>query len=256
MESIPSLHIRISGLTASFRLPLLISGIQISAPVPPYSTLLGLISACAGRLIRPKDTRIGFEFRCKDRDIEIERKDQMGVEKGKLRRIGKQDSPRDFRPHLKINEEGITGFLEEIPQRVSYRQVYWYPQLDLYLTNVNLRSSFEKPATTPTLGRSQDIAWIVFVREIELYPSQKGKIGPTLLPKAQIGVPGLIVRVPEWIENSKAGYVREVGPFGLYQAIDPLTNTRFEVEGEDFYHPSDANNKDDVIYLHRWLKGT
>ena len=256
MKSSHALHIRISGLTASFRLPLLISGTQISAPVPLYSTLLGLISACAGRIIQPKDTKIGFEFRCKYRDIEIERKDQMGVKKGKLKRTGKPTSPRDFRPHIRINEEGITGFIEEIPQGVGYRQVYWYPQLDLYLTNINLRSAFETPTATPTLGRSQDIAWIVFVREIELYPSKNGEIGPTLLPKAQIGVPGLIVRAPEWMENTKEGYVREPGISGVYQAINPLTNNRFKVEGEDFYHPSDADNEADVIYLHKWFKGT
>jgi CRISPR-associated protein Cas5t len=255
MNPIPALHVRIEGLTASFCFPLIKSGTQVNVPVPPYSTLLGIISACAGRIVKHTETRIGFEFWCRSMETEIERKDRLELKGGKLRRLVKKNAPKDLRPHLRISKEGISGFLEEIPQGVGLRQVYWYPRLDLYLTNQAFRSAFENPAAPPTLGRSQDVAWIVFVREkIEIHPRKTGEIGPTLLPKVQVGVPGLIVRAPEWIDNSKKGHVRQPGPFGVYQGITPLTKNRFAVTGEDFYHPSDAENENDVIYLHKWLK--
>jgi len=230
MTSIPALHVQLEGLTASFRHLLTISGTQVSTPVPSYSNLLGIISACAGRIIAPEETRIGFEFHCRSHDLELERTVRWVVDaKGRLR------------PHPK-------------GQGISRRQVYWYPQLDLYVTNLDLKSAFEYPTATPSFGRSQDIAWIVFVKSVELQPMEAGNLGPTLIPKVQMGVPGLVVRSPEWIDNSKMGSVREPGPFGVYQAISPLIDRRFEVKGENFYHPSDADHPDDVIYLHHWLR--
>ncbi|MBW2065309.1 MAG: CRISPR-associated protein Cas5 [Deltaproteobacteria bacterium] len=229
MTSIPALHVRLEGLTSSFRHPLTISGTQVSTPMPSYSNLLGTISACAGRIVKPEETRIGFEFRCQSHDLELERTVRWKIEKGRLK------------PHPK-------------GQGISKRQVYWYPKLDLYLTNLGLKSAFENPAATPCFGRSQDIAWIVFVREIELYPRTKGALGATLIPMPQPGVAGLIVRLPEWMDNTRRGYTREPGPFGIYQAMIPTTELRFEVERENLYHPSDSEAHYFAIYLHKWIK--
>lgn len=254
MASILALHVRLEGLTASFRHPLTISGTQISTPVPSYSNLLGMISACAGRIVKPAETRIGFEFHCMSHDLELERKDRLSLKGKELQPFQDKKAPKDYRLHIKIVPEGFSGFLEKIHQGIGFREVYWYPKLDLYVTNLDLKRAFENPTATPSFGRSQDIAWIVFVRQAELQPVKEGNLGPTLIPKVQMGVPGLIVRSPEWIDNSKMGYVREPGPFGVYQAISSLLDRRFEVKGEDFYHPSDAAHPDDVIYLHHWLR--
>lgn len=230
MTTIPALHIQLEGLTASFRHPLTISGTQISTPVPSYSNLLGMISACTGRIVKPDETRIGFEFHCQSHDLELERTNRLMVDKkGRLR------------PHPK-------------GQGISKRQVYFYPKLDLYATNLHLMGAFKNPMATPCLGRSQDIAWIVFVREIELYPMVKGELGPTLIPMPQSGVPGLVVRLPDWMENTRMGYPRESGPFGIYQAMIPTTKLRFEVERKNLFHPSDSDGENYVIYLHEWTE--
>ena len=251
--STSALHVRLEGLTSSFRHLLTISGTQVSTPVPSYSNLLGMISACAGRIVKPAETRIGFEFHCRSHDLELERKDRLAIKGNKLQPFREKRAPKDYRLHIKIGPEGFSGFLEEIHQGIGSREVYWYPKLDLYVTNLDLKSAFENPATTPSFGRSQDIAWIVFVRRVELHPVKEGDLGPTLIPKAQIGVPVLIVRSPEWIDNSKMGHVRVPGPFGIYHAINSLIDRRFRVKGDEFYHPSDAEHADDVIYLHQWL---
>jgi CRISPR-associated protein Cas5t len=230
MKLIPALHVRLEGLTSSFRHPLTISGTQISTPMPSYSNLLGMLSACAGRIVKAKDTRIGFEFHCQSNDFELERTTRWMV---------------DRKGRLKPQPKG---------QGICKRQVYWYPKLDLYVTNIDLKAAFKNPAATPCFGRSQDIAWIVFIRETELYPVAKGAIGATLIPMPQLGVPGLVVRLPEWIDNSKMGYVREPGPFGIYQAMIPTTEIRFEVERKNLYRPSDSEEDNCVIYLHEWIK--
>ncbi len=254
MTSIPALHVRLEGITASFRPPLAISGTQISTPVPSYSNLLGIISACAGRIVKPDETRIGFEFHCQSHDIEIERKDRLALKGGKLGPISKTNAPKDYRLHVKTSSESFSGFLEEIRQGVGYRQVYWYPKMDLYVTNLELKKAFEKPAATPCFGRSQDIAWIKFVEPIGLHPVSKGAIGPTLIPMPQLGVPGLVMRLPEWMENTRMGYTREPGPFGIYQAMIPTTDFFCVIERKNLYHPSDAERNDYVIYLHEWIK--
>ncbi|MBW2046015.1 MAG: CRISPR-associated protein Cas5 [Deltaproteobacteria bacterium] len=229
MTSIPALHIQLEGLTASFRHPLTISGTQISTPMPAYSNILGMISACAGRVVKPSETRVGFEFHCQSHDLELERTVRWVVKKGRL----------------KPQPKG---------QGISKRQVYWYPKLDLYVTNLAFKGAFENPAATPCFGRSQDIAWIAFIKEIELYPTVKGALGATLIPMPQIGVPGLVVRLPEWMENTRVGYTREPGQFGIYQAMVPTTDLRFEVERENLFHPSDSEGDNYVIYLHKWTE--
>lgn len=230
MTAIRALHVQLEGLTSSFRYPLTISGTQVSTPVPAYSNILGMISACAGCIIRPNDTRVGFEFHCQSHDLELERTMRWKVDKKGV---------------LKPQPKG---------QGISMRKVYWYPQLDLYVTNLGLKRAFENPVSTPCLGRSQDIAWIVFVREIELYPMATGALGPTLIPMPQPGNLGIVVRLPEWMNNTKMGYTREAGPFGIYQAMIPTTNCRFEVERGNLYHPSDSQGEYQVIYLHEWLE--
>ena len=232
MSSIKALHVRLEGLTASFRHPLVISGTQVSTPMPAYSNLLGMVSACAGRIVTPPETRIGFEFHCASHSVELERTVRWQIDKqGRLR------------PHSK-------------GQGISYRQVYWWPRLDLYVTNLDLRTAFERPAATPCFGRSQDIAWIKWIREVDLHPVKNGAVGPTLIPYPQEGIPGLPVRLPEWFENTIVGQPRRPGPFGHYLAMPPtVKDLRFQIEREDLFHPSDSERDDDAIYLHRWLTG-
>ncbi len=230
MIQIPALHVRLEGLTSSFRYPLTISGTQISTPVPSYSNILGMISACAGRPVGNKETRIGFEFHCQSHDLELERTNRLKV---------------DHKGHLKPQSKG---------QGIYKRQVYWHPKLDLYITNIEFKKVFHNPVATPCFGRSQDIAWIKFVKEIDLILTPKGSLGPTLIPSPQPGIPGLVVRLPEWISNNRMGYTRETGPFGVYQAMIPTTNIRFEIERNNLYRPTDTPDENYIIYLHEWIE--
>jgi CRISPR-associated protein Cas5t len=230
MSVIKALHVRLEGFSASFRHPLVLSGTQLSTPMPAFSNVLGMISACAGRAVGRAETRVGFEFHCESRDVELERTVRWQIDKQGW-----------LNPHTK-------------GQGIGYRQVYWLPKLDLYVQNLQLRSVFEEPAATPCFGRSQDIAWIKWCREVELQPRATGALGPTLIPYPQPGIAGLIVRLPEWFENGVVGRPRRPGPFGHYQAIPPTVGEmRFHVQRDDLFHPSDAEHEDDVIYFHNWL---
>jgi CRISPR-associated protein Cas5t len=229
MSSIAALHVKMEGFTAFFKHPLTITGTQISLPCPPYSTLLGMLSAIVGRVVKPSDTRIGFEFYCSSRDIEIEKTDRLSMSKGVLS------------PH----REG---------QGIIKRYIYFRPELDLYVTNLELEQAFLSPVSTPSFGRSQDIAWIKKVERVQLTEIPSGKLGPTLIPEVKMNIPSLLVRCPEWFENNVEGRTRIAGPFGFYQGLLPTTRERFSVTMKNLYHPSNLPDVQNVIYLHRWLQ--
>lgn len=230
MPIIKALHVHLEGYTAFFKHPLVITGTQITLPLPPYSTILGMISACAGRVVTHKDTRIGFEFRSKSVGLELERTERLIV-----------DKKGNLRPH----PDG---------QGILKRYVHFGPALDLYLTNLELDSAFKSPSSTPSLGRSQDIMWITSIKQMDLQSVESGNIGPTMVPAIKGKIPSLIVRCPEWFDNNTEGRTRIVGPVGYYQAIQPSSQIRFRASMSDLYHPSDFENLEDVIYLHKWLE--
>jgi CRISPR-associated protein Cas5t len=226
-----AVHVHLEGYTAFFKYPLTITGTQITLPLPPYSTLLGLAGACAGRVVTYKDTRIGFEFRSASVGPEIERTERLVVEKsGKLKR----------------HREG---------QGILKRYVHFKTSLDLYLTNVELADGFQNPASTPYLGRSQDIHWIIKTTKVILERRSLGNLGPTMLPAMKEKIPSMIIRCPEWFQNDTLGRTRILGPVGYYQAISPSISTRVKVHMDDLYHPSDSELPEDVVYIHKWLAG-
>lgn len=231
MSPVPqeAIHVRMEGYTAFFKHPLTITGTQLTLPLPPYSTLLGLAGACAGSVITHRDTRIGFEFRSGWIGPEIERTDRFVVEKS---------------GRLKPHRDG---------QGILKRYVHFKTILDLYLTNTSLQNAFENPVNTPCLGRSQDIHWITKVRNVRLEKRSSGDLGPTMLPAMKQKIPSMIVRCPEWFQNDNQGRTRLVGPIGYYQAISPSTLARVVANMDELYHPSDSEKPDDVVYIHKWL---
>ncbi len=230
MSLIHAIHVHMEGFTAFFKHPLTITGTQISLPCPPYSTILGLISACAGKIVSPKDTRVGYEFRCISTDIELERTNRFEM---------------DDKGMIRENPKG---------QGILRRYVHFYPVIDLYLTNTSFFESFKRPVSPPFLGRSQDMMWINKVEMVELDQMSSGKIGPTMIPYSQINIPSLVIRCPEYFYNEVKGMTRLVGPVGFYQAILPTTKTRYDTTIKNLYNPSNFKEHDDVIYMHEWLK--
>ena len=65
-------RIKISGWTASFRYPIFISGYQPTLPIPPYSTIYGLISAACGKWITPDNLEIRYVFKSEAKGVDLE----------------------------------------------------------------------------------------------------------------------------------------------------------------------------------------
>jgi CRISPR-associated protein Cas5t len=228
------LKVRFQGLTASFRIPFAIAGVQLSLPVPSYGTILGLISSCAGRNVLPNETRIGFEFTSDAKALDLERFVRWNYN---------PKSPG--KP--KLNDDGPA---------VRQREFLIHPVLDLYVSNLKLKDAFSVPVGIPTLGRSQDVAWISEIKEVELTAVKKGKIGGTLIPSSKFNgnaTNGFLVRLPEYLiadENVRLRNPKNNEMF-IMTSNEPGIRTNIALDA-DLYHPSDASDPEDCIYLHQW----
>jgi len=134
---------------------------------------------------------------------------------------------------------------------IAKRQFHARPQLDLYLSDLELRESFAFPVAAPCLGRSQDLAWIVFCREIELEPCDSGALGPTSVPFPNFQVGGRILPpLADYFRNDEFGYTRTIGRLSRYQFIQAGAPVRSTPEFQ-LWRASDRESPDAVVFLHR-----
>ena len=133
------------------------------------------------------------------------------------------------------------------------RQFHVGPRLDLYVVPADMAEMFESPVATPRFGRSEDVAWIVFVRRVSLVNVQRGAIGATLVARDAVEIAGLPLTLAEWFEPTPFGRPRRVGAVARFISLPPtMDGVRFEVEGSHLYHPSDAEHSGHAVYLHAW----
>ena len=117
-----AVRVVIRAYTASFRIPGMMS-YQITSPVPPPSTIYGLLAAVAGREVTPEETWIAYRFTYHGIEEDLE-KIIIYDEKGPV--------------WLKSRFEPKTNVLR--------RQFMFDPQLTLYL----------QPASLPTRSERHD----------------------------------------------------------------------------------------------------
>ena len=213
------LHAKIVGWTATFRMPLLYSGTGLTAPVPPYSTILGFIGNLAAREIKPHETRIGYIFKSSGLAIDMETTQRLKMSGG-----GK----------LSPQEKGIVK-----------RQFHLNPTLDIYLDNLDFQDFFENPRNTPALGRSQDLVWIEKTEIVEAENIGEAKIGGTLLPFPQNDIGGQILNLPEYFFNDERGFTRRTGKTSKFVAVK--YENASNISRDNLFK---VNDSETAIYLH------
>lgn len=218
------LYVHIRGWTATFRLPLLYSGTGLTSPVPPYSTILGMMGCMAAQDLSPDVVgRVGYIFRSDSKAIDLE-----------------------TTKRLSMNEKGELGPNTRKGDGIARRQFHINPELHLYLENLQLRHIFEAPQNIPTLGRSQDVCWIESVKEVSCEQESEGCVRGTLVPFPTNGATGLILLLPDWFDNTKAGFTRSIGKLGKYQAVKYEAPTG-KIKLRNLFS---VENQDSCIYLH------
>jgi hypothetical protein len=222
-----ALHVRLEALSAAYPYPFLKSGTLLTLPAPPFSSVLGNLSACAGRSVGPAETQIGLEFESVSKAHDLERTQRLRM-------------------------DTKTGRLAANPEQgLALRQFHVHPSLDLYLTALDLERCFYSPAAVPCLGRSQDVAWIRFVRTIDLDPAKTGVLGATLVPFPNVQTGGQILPpLADYFHNDRLGRVRRIGRLSRYQFVSGGTRVRATPDFS-LFHPSDDPDSDHVVFMHR-----
>lgn len=160
-----ALRVLLSGWTASFRHPDIISGYQPTMPSPPLSTIYGLISAVKGEIVTPQDVGIGYIFTSESKAVDLE-------------------SIYELAPGLIAKSNVIK------------REFLFNPRLWLYLNDVSYEDFFKKPHYPLLLGRSSDLAMVEEVKIIDLVEKDGVNLGKTILPFELKGVHGLVKALP------------------------------------------------------------
>jgi CRISPR-associated protein Cas5t len=179
------LRVHIRGWTASFRNPLFVVGFQPTLPVPPLSTLYGLLSAARGDPVTPDDASIGFVFMSAGKGVDLET-------------VYEFDKTR-----LKAKSN------------VYKREFLVDPELYLYTPALWLKPHLERPHYPLLLGRSTELAALVAVDEVELGQSQEVAYQGTVLPFPMNQVYGPMQSLPTYFTQERPRRPQGIRPFYL-----------------------------------------
>ena len=184
MSRLTVLRVTIEAPATSFRYPHFLVGRQVSYDMPPPSTIYGHIASALGELPDPSSFQFGYDFRFASRASDLEHQ------------------------HI-ITAGGASFSWEGVKYRTSVqaivqphcRDFLFRPKLVLYINHREWAHAFLSPAFCVILGRSQDLASVTAVEEIDLEQSSGAYFEHTLLPFAyrpQVGV-GTTVLMPKMI---------------------------------------------------------
>lgn len=217
-----AIRIKAEGLTASFRYPYLVQGVQPTYEMPPPATIYGHVCSAIGELIDPRLTRFAYHFSFEARFFDYEH----------LHFFGKQPKMNPFN-----------------------REMLFRPRLTLYLDNLELLPYFRSPRYAVVLGRAQDLMTYTEVKEVEIKPAERAFYGGTLLPlsaSARIGGRFVAATMPRFIDEARQP---EWGQYALLPDFDkpPVYSGEggFQIPAEDFEIMVDS---EDENAKHRYLK--
>ncbi len=164
-------RIVLTSYTASFRVPSFV-GHQLTLPVPPLSTIYGLLSAAAGQWVLPEEVA-WLAFRC---DYESKATDLEAI--------------------LTVERKKQTEDARHVGRNVIHREFLALPHVTLYLPS-KWAAPFLRPRYALLLGRTQDVASVECVKPVTLEPVGEGEVSGVLLPLE------LIVQnnTPAWLHN-------------------------------------------------------
>jgi CRISPR-associated protein Cas5t len=185
MSKLRVVRVTVEAPVTSFRYPHFLVGRQVSYDMPPPSTIYGHIASALGELPTATSFQFGYDFRFVSRCSDLEHQhiitaggQAFAAEGGKYR----TSVQATVQPHL--------------------RDFLFRPTLVLYVTRHDWIEAFWSPAFCVVLGRSQDLASVTKVEDIELEERTGAYFEHTLLPfsyRPYVGI-GATVLMPRWIE--------------------------------------------------------
>jgi CRISPR-associated protein Cas5t len=186
-----AVRIDLRAYTASFRVPGMM-GYQTTSPVPPPSTIYGLLAAATGREVRPEETWIAYRFEYKALAHDLEK--IIAFPDG---------GPRWDKKLNAVNTLPIT------------RQFLFEPHLILYVKPGIVAQAFLRPRYPLLLGRSQDVAFVEHFEDTVLEAVGEANMSGVLLPFPAPGIPSRISSFPTYFSIGTPRRALAVKPFHI-----------------------------------------
>ncbi|MBP1912233.1 type I-B CRISPR-associated protein Cas5b [Thermococcus stetteri] len=206
------IRVKLRAWTASFRFPTFQSGYQPTLPVPPPSTIQGILSAAKGEPVYLTDIPyVGYVFKSEGKGIDLE----------KIYALGKVETD------------------------IMKREFHYKAELYLYLPD-EWEEVFRKPRYQLLLGRSSDLAVVEEIKKVELEEKETA-LGGTVVP-LELGLPGMVhALVVEYDYFTVPRRAKLVKPF----VVLPFPRTEAEKRRQRVRTLQDTELGIGV-YLHRW----
>jgi len=167
------IRVKITGIIASFRDPNFISGAQPTLDVIPPSTVLGLISSACGKIITPDEVKFGYVFLYEGKGKDVELIYQL-------------------RHPLKGSVEAKSN--------VVLREFLTFPELYIYIADLDFERYFYAPEFPLLIGRTQELAKVEEIKKIVLEKTSPVRFGHTIVPIDFKGVAGALISLPLYFE--------------------------------------------------------
>jgi len=163
-------RIRVRADVTSFRHPFFVTGRQLGFDMPPPSTIHGHCASALGHWPDPETFFFGYHFAWKSRGHDLEHQHLASSLGPKAKTF--VDTPGG-------RERATT----EISIQPVWRDFLFGCVLDLYVAP-DFATAFRSPVYPVVLGRSQDLAEVESVDEVELVKTDRAVLQNTILPRS------------------------------------------------------------------------
>jgi CRISPR-associated protein Cas5t len=165
------LRVEISAMTASFRYPMFVVSYQPTYPVPPISTIYGLLSAAKGAKVPLDEINIGYKFESRGKGTDLERMYEYGI------------------------GDSMKKPVHRLGTNIVQREFLYDCSLTLYLSDTGFTKYFMNPAYSLLLGRQPDLAYVKKIESVNLEKKDDVVINHTMIPFTG-EIPGQVISLP------------------------------------------------------------
>lgn len=167
-------RIHLTAPVASFRYPHFLVGRQASYDMPPPSTIYGHVASAVGHWLDPAPLRFAYTVTSVAKTTDLEH--QHVVSRYPPEKLSREEAAK-LKKWRQQHPLSVGGTVQPVKRDFLFKV-----DLTLYLVPADLAAAFRRPVFPVVLGRSQDLACIVSVDEVELAEAPAAYFSATLLP--------------------------------------------------------------------------
>ena len=189
-----------------------IVGYHPTYPVPPVSTIYGLLSAVKGEAVSPLSLRIGYDFIADGKGSDLEKIYEYGGET--------KTTPVHFQQ-----------------TNIITREFLYNCTLTLYIDDLMFEQYLRHPCYPIVLGRQADLAYIRNISRVILQEADNVMISNTMIP-FDGSIPGQVISLPTSFTDEATRKPQNVRTFVIIDSPQIISHGLYDPE------------RDCGVYLH------